>query len=61
MVTVAVQRPRVERVPPAPESLGEQAIGFARRVGLTLDPEQELVLAGRWVFVRMAGGRPVVG
>jgi hypothetical protein len=33
-------------VPEAPGSLGEQAIGFARRVGMTLDPEQELMLAG---------------
>jgi hypothetical protein len=26
--------------------LGEEAVAFARRIGLTLDPEQELVLAG---------------
>ena len=45
MVIEAI-RPRVEWVPDAPESLGEEAIAFARRVGMTLDPEQELVLAG---------------
>jgi hypothetical protein len=45
-VVADVIRPRVEWVPDAPESLGEQAIEFARRIGLTLDPEQELVLAG---------------
>jgi len=42
---------------PAPhDSLGDQAVEFAREIGLTLDPEQELVLAeslgvresGRW-------------
>jgi hypothetical protein len=33
-------------VPDAPSSLGPDAVAFARRIGLTLDPEQELVLAG---------------
>jgi hypothetical protein len=41
-----VVRPRVEWVPDAPSSLGADAVAFARRVGLTLDPEQELMLAG---------------
>src|SRR3990172_1739396 len=45
-MVIEVIRPRVEWVPEAPESLGEKAIAFTRRVGLTLDPEQELVLAG---------------
>ena len=44
----------MEWVPDAPESLGQQAVEFARRVGLTLDPEQELVLAGS-VGVRADG------
>lgn len=43
-------------MPDAAESIGERAIAFARQIGLTLDPEQELVLAaslgvrddGRW-------------
>lgn len=37
-------RPRIERVPEAAGSLGGEAVAFARRVGMTLDPEQELVL-----------------
>ena len=45
-LVVEIMRPRVEWVPDAPESLGEQAIAFGRRIGMTLDPEQELVLAG---------------
>jgi hypothetical protein len=45
-VVIDAIRPRVEWVPEAPESLGDDAIAFARRIGLTLDPEQELVLAG---------------
>ena len=49
-----VIRPRVEWVPDAAESLGQKAVEFARRVGLTLDPEQELVLAGS-VGVRADG------
>lgn len=48
--------PRVGWAPESVESLGDRAIAFARRVGLTLDPEQEFVLAnslglredGRW-------------
>ena len=48
--------PRVCWVPDAPETLGREAVVFARRVGMTLDPEQELMLAsmlgvradGRW-------------
>ena len=39
-------RPRIEWVPEAPDSLGNEAVEFASRVGMTLDPEQELVLAG---------------
>jgi len=49
-VVIDVIRPRIEWVPDAPESIGEQAIEFARRIGLTLDPEQELVLAGSLGF-----------
>jgi hypothetical protein len=50
-------RPRVEWVPePADDSLGRRAVEWCRSVGLTLDPEQEFVLAsslgldgaGRW-------------
>jgi hypothetical protein len=33
-------------VPESHSSLGAQAVKFARRIGLTLDPEQELVLMG---------------
>ena len=46
MVIAAVVRPRVEWVPECDESLGSRAAEFARRVGMTLDPEQELVLEG---------------
>lgn len=42
----SVVLPRVHWVPAAPSSLGGQAVAFARRVGMGLDPEQELVLAG---------------
>jgi hypothetical protein len=56
VVVAEVIRPRVEWVPDAPDSLGDRAVEFSRRVGLTLDPEQELVLSeslgirddGRW-------------
>jgi hypothetical protein len=49
-------RPRVHWVPESHDSLGNEAVEFARRIGLTLDPEQELVLRdslgiredGRW-------------
>lgn len=55
-MVIDVVMPRVHWVPDAPESLGERAVEFARRIGLTLDPEQEMVLAeslgvrddGRW-------------
>jgi hypothetical protein len=54
--TLELVRPRVEWVPPAPSSLGDEAVEFARSIGLTLDAEQELVLRsslgvredGRW-------------
>jgi hypothetical protein len=39
-------RPRVCWVPASAVSLGERAVVFARRVGMTLDPEQEFVLEG---------------
>jgi hypothetical protein len=45
-VVIAIVRPRVGWVPTASESLGADAVEFARRVGMTLDPEQELVLDG---------------
>ncbi len=38
--------PRVHWVPPASSALGAKAVRFAKRIGLTLDPEQELVLKG---------------
>ena len=41
-----VVRPRVHWVPVPARSLGGDAVAFARRVGMTLDPEQELVLEG---------------
>jgi hypothetical protein len=49
-------RPRVFAVPDAPASIGGDAVAWCRRVGLTLDPEQELILEsmlgvredGRW-------------
>jgi len=44
--TLEVVRPRVHWVPEPDDSLADQAIEFARQIGLTLDPEQELVLAG---------------
>lgn len=56
VATLELVGPRVHWVPDAPESLGDEAVEFARRIGLTLDPEQEMVLAqslgvredGRW-------------
>jgi hypothetical protein len=56
VATLELVRPRVDWVPDAPDSLGDQAVAFARAVGLTLDPEQELMLRamlgvradGRW-------------
>jgi hypothetical protein len=46
-VTVAdVVRPRVEWVPAPATSLGAEAVEFSRRIGMGLDPEQELVLEG---------------
>jgi hypothetical protein len=36
----------VEWVPKPSSSLGPQAVAFAKRIGMKLDPEQELVLAG---------------
>jgi hypothetical protein len=46
--------PRVRWVPDAPDSLGDEAVEFARRIGLTLDPEQELVLRD-WLGIRADG------
>lgn len=56
VVVIDVVLPRVHSVPVAPESLGDRAVTFARRIGMELDPEQEMVLAeslgvradGRW-------------
>lgn len=45
MVTDVV-RPRVHWVPAPASSLGVRAAEFCREIGLTLDPEQELVLEG---------------
>jgi hypothetical protein len=55
-VVTDVVRPRVEWVPRPALSLGSEAVAFARRVGMTLDPEQEFILEcslgvredGRW-------------
>lgn len=55
-VVADVIRPRVEWVPEPASSLGAEAVAFARRVGMTLDPEQEFLLErtlgvredGRW-------------
>ncbi len=44
MAVDSVIRPRVFWVPECPDSLGDRAVAFSRRVGLTLDPEQELML-----------------
>lgn len=41
---VGAQEPRVKSVPPARVSLGDQAIAFAARCGLFLDPWQEMIL-----------------
>ncbi len=65
MVTDLV-RPRVCWVPPAVETLGQKAVAFARRVGMDLDPEQELVLSeslgvgedGRWQTLEVAVNVP---
>jgi hypothetical protein len=56
MSVLELVQPRIHWVPGCSESLGDEAIEFARRIGLTLDPEQELVLNdaqglrddGRW-------------
>src|SRR4029077_10352851 len=57
VVKPPVVLPRVLWVPPAPDtSLGDRAVAAARRYGMDLDPEQELVLRssvglredGRW-------------
>jgi hypothetical protein len=56
VVTATLIEPRIHWVEPSVESLGRQAVEFARRIGMTLDPEQELVLEsslgvnenGRW-------------
>jgi hypothetical protein len=46
VTVIDVIRPRVEWVPAAAGSLGAEIVSFAKRVGMTLDPEQELVLEG---------------
>jgi len=58
--------PRVMAVPPAPSSLGSRAVEFSRRVGLRLDPEQEMVLErslgvrddGRWQTFEVGINQP---
>lgn len=40
------QTPRLSSVPPSSSSAGQDAVDFAKSVGLTMDPWQELVLAG---------------
>lgn len=55
-VQLGVQRPRIEAVPPARSSAGEEAVELAARAGLHLDPWQQYVLDralgegddGRW-------------
>ncbi len=54
MATDVLIRPRVCWVPEAPDSLGDRAVEFSRRIGLTLDGEQELVLRS-WLGVREDG------
>lgn len=44
MVTLELVRPRICAVPTSTSSLGADAVAFARRVGMKLDPEQELIL-----------------
>jgi len=46
LVTLDIVRPRIAAVPESAESLGGECVEWARSVGLTLDPEQELVLDG---------------
>lgn len=56
LVVIDIVWPRVHWVPEASDSLGDQAVAFARRIGMDLDPEQEMVLReslgvredGRW-------------
>ena len=45
-MVIDVVRPRVHWVPPPASSLGADAVEFSRRIGMNLDPEQELVLEG---------------
>jgi len=45
-MVIDLVRPRVHWVPTPQRTLGDEAVAFARRCGMTLDPEQELVLAG---------------
>jgi hypothetical protein len=46
VATLEIVRPRVWSVPDPADSLGDDAVEFARENGLSLDPEQELVLRG---------------
>jgi hypothetical protein len=66
VATLELVRPRVHWVPEADGSLGDEAVEFARRVGLTLDPEQEMVLrdslgvrgSGRWAALEVGVNMP---
>jgi len=66
VVAIGAIRPRVEWVPEAPDSLGPDIIQHSRDIGLTLDPEQELVLNGaaglrddgKWQTREVGGNMP---
>jgi len=45
-ILYGIQEPRIQLVPPARWSLGDDAIELAATAGLILDPWQQLVLRG---------------
>jgi hypothetical protein len=67
VATLELVRPRIEWVPePWDNSLGLEAVRWCRSVGLTLDPEQEMVLSaslgigptGRWQTLQVGLNMP---
>ena len=66
VATLELVRPRIEWVPEPADSLGVEAVRWCRSVGLTLDPEQEMILAaslgvresGRWQTLQVGLNMP---
>jgi len=65
-VVADLVRPRIHWVPDSALSLGADAVAFARRIGMTLDPEQEMILEdalglredGRWQTIEVGINMP---